>query len=202
MNQNNQQYPHAGGYYQLAAGYGTIGYEPNVNTFFGQPKPDAISAVKALQKASAAGQKIYQINQANRSQILPLLKHDRETLNEITHALNAGKDVTTHTDAVSIPGGWSGFGYIITDPIVGNGSYKISGGSNGGVIALGYIINVLTFFYNFLDALSSTLSPLSKNVIGSLANIARLLTMAKFVFDVLKTGGDCLGRDVGPVFLL
>ncbi len=45
--------------------------------------------------------------------MLPLLKHDRETLNEITRALNAGKDVTTHTDAVSIPGGWSGFGYII-----------------------------------------------------------------------------------------
>ena len=28
----------AKGYYQLAAGYGTIGYEPEVNTFFGQPR--------------------------------------------------------------------------------------------------------------------------------------------------------------------
>jgi len=185
----------AKGYYQLAAGYGTVGYEPVVDTFFGTPrsiktggvafdipminvtadqtgdaekkrqftlqvgtlssalehitpeqmfastnqnapKPDAISAVKALQKASAAGQKIYQINQANMNQVLPLLHHDRETLNEIKRALNVGKDVTTHTDAVSIPGGWSGFGYIITDPVTGDGAYKISGGANGGKIGL------------------------------------------------------------------
>ena len=183
----------AKGYYQLAAGYGTVGYEPEVNSFFGQPrgiktggvafdipmihitanqdgdaekarqftlqigtlssalehitpeqmfaptdpnapKPDAISAVKALQKASAAGQKIYQINQANMGQILPLLNHDQASKDEIRRALNAGKDVTTHTDKVSIPGGWSGFGYIITDPVVGDGVYKISGGLNGGEI--------------------------------------------------------------------
>jgi hypothetical protein len=178
------------GFFQLGVGYGTIGYEPRQNTFFGfprsittggvvfdipmlivtanqagdeektkqftmkvgalgsalehkipeqiykstksnAPKPDAISAIKALQKASAEGQKIYQINQANMNQVLPLLHHDRDTLNEIRSALNAGKDVTTHTDAVSIPGGWSGFGYIIIDPIVGDGAYKISGGING-----------------------------------------------------------------------
>lgn len=184
----------AQGYYQMAAGYGTIGYEPNVDTFFGQPrsittggvafdipllnitanksgdtekarqftlqigtlssvlehvipeqlfaqsdptveKPDAISAVKAIQKASSAGQKIYQITQENMGHVLPLLKHDYETINEITRALNSGKDVTTHTDAVSIPGGWSGFGYIIVDPIVGDGAYKISGGANGSFFA-------------------------------------------------------------------
>jgi len=33
---------------------------------------------------------------------------------------------------VSIPGGWSGFGYVIMDPVVGDGVYKISGGLNGG----------------------------------------------------------------------
>ena len=154
----------AKGYYQLAAGYGAIGYEPEVNSFFGQPrgiktggvafdipmihvtadqagdvekkrqftfqvgtlgsalehitpeqmfaptdpnapKPDAISAVKALQKASQAGQKIYQINRANMNQVLPLLNHDSITKDEISRALNAGKDVTTHMDKVSIPGG-------------------------------------------------------------------------------------------------
>jgi len=180
----------AKGYYQLAAGYGTIGYEPEVNTFFGQPrgistggvafdipmihitanqdgdaekmrqfnlqigtlssalehitpeqmfaptdpnapKPDAISAVKALQKASQAGQKIYSITKENINEVLPFLKHDSESISEITRAVNAGKNVTTHTDKVSIPGGWSGFGYIITDPVLGDGVYKISGGMNG-----------------------------------------------------------------------
>jgi len=53
-------------------------------------------------------------------------------LNEINSALSAGKEVTTHTDGVSIPGGWSGFGYIILDPDTGVGAYKISGGANGG----------------------------------------------------------------------
>ncbi len=185
----------AKGYYQLAAGYGTIGYEPEVNTFFGQPKsistggvafdipminiaanqegdaekakqfnlqvgtlgsalehitpeqmfaptdpnapkPDAISAVKALQKASAAGQKIYKITKDNIDQVLPFLQHGQEARNDIIRGVNAGKEVTTHTDAVSIPGGWSGFGYIITDPVVGDGVYKISGGLNGAMLII------------------------------------------------------------------
>ena len=117
----------SGGHYQLAAGTGTFGYEPNVSYFFGIPKAiqpggvafdiplfnimgsndgdavkkkqfvlqsgilssalehavpeqmfvntqnpgEAISAVKALQKASAAGQRIYHITQANQNNTLP-----------------------------------------------------------------------------------------------------------------------------------
>jgi hypothetical protein len=54
-------------------------------------------------------------------------------MNEIKNALNAGKEVITHTDAVSVPG-WTGAGYYITDPIIGDGAYKIAGGGNGGFI--------------------------------------------------------------------
>ena len=141
----------SGGHYQLAAGYGTVGYEPEVNSLFGNAQgirtggvaldipliyitadndgdadkkiqftqqtgiissalehltpeqmfaptdpnaeqPDAISAVKALQKASAAGQRVYQITQDNRFQVVPLLKHDAATLDEINSALNAGME--------------------------------------------------------------------------------------------------------------
>ena len=207
----------AKGYYQLAAGYGTIGYEPEVNTFFGQPrsistggvafdipmihiiqnqdgdaekakkfslqvgtlgsalehitpeqmlaptdpnapKPDAISAVKALQKASAAGQKIYKITKDNIDQVLPFLQHGQEARNDIIRGVNAGKEVTTHTDAVSIPGGWSGFGYIITDPVLGDGVYKISGGLNGGwlIVLLAVIVSAIAIFnagksFDFLE---------------------------------------------------
>ena len=73
---------------------------------------------------------------------MPLLNHDQITKNEIRRALNAGKDVTTHTDKVSISGGWSGFGYIITDPVVGDGVYKISGGLNGGFL---FVLVILLF---------------------------------------------------------
>jgi hypothetical protein len=98
---------------------------------------EAISAVKALQKANAAGQRIYHITQANQSTILSNIHHDVDTMTEIRNALNAGKEVITHTDAVSVPG-WSGAGYIITDPDTGAGAYKIAGGGNGGAYALGY----------------------------------------------------------------
>jgi hypothetical protein len=93
--------------------------------------PDAISAVKALSKASAAGQRIYHLAQANQTSTLPNIHHDTQTLDEIRAALAIGKEVITHTDAVSVPG-WSGAGYIILDPETGNGAYKISGGTNGG----------------------------------------------------------------------
>ena len=151
-----------------------------------QPKPDAISAVKALQKASAAGQKIYQVNQANMGQILPLLGHDQTTLNEIRTALNAGKDVTTHTSAVSIPGGWSGFGYIITDPMVGDGVYKISGGLNGGFI-VAFIITVLAFFAvytlvlgGFFWAAGALFAWEAFNVIGWVRNIRNANSFDEF----------------------
>jgi hypothetical protein len=94
---------------------------------------EAISAVKALQKANAAGQRIYQITPANQSTTLSNIHHDNDTMTEIRNALNAGKEVITHTDAVSVPG-WSGAGYIITDPDTGAGAYKIAGGANGGTI--------------------------------------------------------------------
>jgi hypothetical protein len=92
--------------------------------------PDAISAVKALAKANAAGQRMYQITQANSASILSNIHHDRETMDEIRAALAVGKEVITHTDAVRVPG-WSGAGYIILDPVTGSGAYKIAGGSNG-----------------------------------------------------------------------
>jgi len=226
----------AKGYYQLAVGYGTIGYEPEVNTFFGQPrsistggvafdipminiianqdgdaekarqftlqvgtlssalehitpeqmfaptdpnapKPDAISAVKALQKASQAGQKIYSITKENINEVLPFLKHDSESISEITRAVSAGKDVTTHTDKVSIPGGWSGFGYIITDPVLGDGVYKISGGLNGGVMTL--LEKAEMFFWSVfgvLEGIAPKLLSAMKAILDHVRNIIEIVS--------------------------
>ncbi len=173
---------------------GTIGYEPNVDSFFGIPRSikaggisfdiplihatatnngdpeknrqftvqtgmlsstlehrtpeqlfpdpsgsqaDAISAMKAMQKASVAGQRIYQITKDNMAAILPNIHHDSDTMSEISASLNAGKEVITHTDKVSVPG-WSGAGYIILDTKTGDGAYKISGGGNGGLLAAAF----------------------------------------------------------------
>jgi len=174
-------------HHYLAAGYGSFGYEPHVDYFFGTPRaittggavmnipllrvigtdtiehqsylnyslqtgvlssalehavpeqlfnagrtnpPDAISAVKALSKANALGQRIYHITSANKATALPNIHHDVIVMNEIQNALAIGKEVITHTDTVGVPG-WSGAGYIILDPQTGDGAYKIGGGQNG-----------------------------------------------------------------------
>lgn len=101
-----------------------------------QNLPEAISSVKAISMAEDQGQQIYLITQSNQFTVLPNIHHDQDTILEITNALSIGKEVITHTDAVSIPG-WSGAGYIIRDPITQDGAYKISGGTNGGQIGLG-----------------------------------------------------------------
>jgi hypothetical protein len=75
--------------------------------------PDSISAVKALSKASAAGQRIYHLTQANQASTLPNIHHDSQTIDEIRATLSVGKEVMTHTDAVTVPG-WSGAGYILS----------------------------------------------------------------------------------------
>lgn len=69
------------------------------------------------------------------------IHHHLDTMAEIKNALYAGKEVITHTDAVSVPG-WSGAGYIITDPDTGAGAYKISGGGNGSFL-LGVSIGLM-----------------------------------------------------------
>ena len=96
-----------------------------------EARVEAISAVKALKVANNAGQRVYLLTPENRATTLPNINHDSATINAIRNALDAGKHIITHTDAVSIPG-WTGAGYIIFDPEVGDGGYLISGGANGG----------------------------------------------------------------------
>ncbi len=121
---------------------------------------EAISAVKALAKANAAGQHIYHITKANEDQVLPLIHHSAPVMKEIKDALAAGKEVITHTDAVSVPG-WSGAGYIIYDPQTGDGAYKIAGGQNGSYLAglfLGLVISV--FVIALISSSGGVLLPL------------------------------------------
>jgi len=235
----------------LAAGYGTFGYEPNVDYFFGVPRAiitggavmnipilnitatdsppdtaaedkknyilqigilssalehavpeqlfttdpsnpaDAISAVKALSKANAQGQRIYHITQANQGTALPNIHHDPDTMVEIQNALNVGKEVITHTDAASVPG-WSGAGYIILDPVTGDGAYKIGGGQNGAWInehsdALG-----LTALFGAL--ISPFFSVALVPVVAGLALVLSLIVIqVKIAFLSQDLTGSCEG---------
>jgi hypothetical protein len=215
----------------LASGYGTFGYEPSVDYFFGVPRSlnpggvamdipilrisgnnsqkvddkknynfqigilssvlehsipeqlfttdvnnpiDAVSAAKAISNAAAERQRIYQITRANMNDVLPNIHHDAATMAEIRGALGTGKEVITHTDAVSISG-WSGAGYIIFDPVNGDGAYKIGGGQNGSyyvLIGLAFgLISALAIF--FAGALIVTIV----GIVGILLSIFNIFTL-------------------------
>lgn len=96
-------------------------------------KPEGFSTAKALGLALAQGQKIYTINQTNKAQALSKLHLDAGAMSEINTALSSGKEVIAHTDQLTITG-YKGSGYAITDPVTGEGVYKISGGKNGGYL--------------------------------------------------------------------
>lgn len=95
----------------------------------------AISAVKAMTIANDNGQRIYVLTSDNKTTTLPNINHDTATMRAINQALASGKYVVTHTSSIDIPG-WSGAGYIVIDPEVGNGGFLISGSLNGGAAAL------------------------------------------------------------------
>lgn len=175
------------GTHKLDVGYGSYGYEPELNTFFGIPRgintggaafnirvgrsvqsfdgnketknnlrfqaglisstlenavpeqmysdvdnpTDGVSAVKALQLAGQHGQRIYQIDQNNVNTALNNLGLDSNIETEIRNAVTQGRIAIAHTNNINVPG-WSGAGYLILDPEIMDGSYKISGGANGG----------------------------------------------------------------------
>ncbi|MBT9100305.1 hypothetical protein KFZ76_21660 [Methylovulum psychrotolerans] len=143
---------------------------------------EAISAVKALQKASAAGQRIYHITPANQAATLANIHHDADTMADIRNALNAGKEVITHTDTVSVPG-WTGAGYIITDA-EGAGAYKIAGGANGGfLIILGFVFLGIMMLIALIST-SVALLPILGLVLAESLLIRQAFTFANFVLQV------------------
>ncbi|MCY1078597.1 transglutaminase domain-containing protein [Archangium lansingense] len=135
--------------------------------FVGPQTPgEAISAVKLLTKAVAAGQRIYTITRANLDAVLPQLTLRPETLDEVRSAVATGKEVTVHQSPVEV-NGWSGTGYIVIDPETGAGGYMIEGGANGGKLLAwfgGFLIGlfhglVLTAIINEFIILAAALGP-------------------------------------------
>ena len=105
-----------------------------------------ISAIKAIAIAQSEGQKIYTITQDNAATALPKLPVGGSVGSEIQSAVQAGKEVTVHERSINAHG-WSGYGYIVTDPETGAGGYLIEGRGNGGIlIVTGLAILVLAIY--------------------------------------------------------
>jgi len=67
---------------------------------------------------------------------------------EIQSAIQAGKEVTVHEKPISAHG-WTGYGYIITDPETGAGGYMIEGKGNGAIL-LAFVAGLLSVLILFL----------------------------------------------------
>ena len=100
--------------------------DPNTNI----KDAEAVSAVKALQLAAEAGQKIFTVTKENASVVLPQLNHKALIMEDVRNAVNAGKVVTISQAPISY-NGWSGAGYSIVDTETGAGAWLIGGGVDG-----------------------------------------------------------------------
>lgn len=94
----------------------------------------AVSAVKVIQLAHDQGIPVHAITNQNISTILPLLRLSEEVKTDIINAVNSGQEVIVPERDLTVQD-WIGVGYIIQDPIGGDGTYRISGGFGGGSTA-------------------------------------------------------------------
>jgi len=138
---------------------------------------EAVSAVRALQKAAAQGQRIYHITPATQAEALLHIRQNALTMNEVRSALAAGREVIIHTDPVEVPG-WRGAGYVLFDPDTGAGAWKIAGGANGGSLELPKYS--LEFFWS---ALNERGGPMGK----FLSKTNTVLTHSLNIFDIVKS---------------
>jgi hypothetical protein len=140
--------------------------------------------MKAIQLANAEGQKIYTITQDNINDVLPKIQASTLTLNAISNAVNAGKTVTVHEREVSVPG-WTGTGYMVIDPVTGDGAYMISGGGNGGWALIGLLSTTLLLSVGIRNALIKYLSGLKAvPILGSMANFLILSSLIIKAIDI------------------
>jgi hypothetical protein len=109
---------------------------------------------------------------------------------EIRAALAVGKEVVTHTAAVSVPG-WTGAGYVILDPQTGVGAWKIGGGNNGGWLlglGAGAAVGILLLAISLM-AISGGLSLMAAIFLG-LMTLAVYLVAAASLYLAYEKADD------------
>ncbi len=102
-----------------------------MDQLYGRTIGDSISAVTALKAANDQGIPIFKIDLSNITVILPNLQMTDAIKTEISNAINGGLTVQIPQTNIT-QSGWTGVGYIVSNPTDGSGAYRISGGLNGG----------------------------------------------------------------------
>ncbi len=96
---------------------------------------EAVSTIKLLQIAADRGMPIYDIDESNIDDIIPLLGHDGEVVEAIENAVNQGLTVTVHEDPLQVEA-FQGCGYIQRHPETHAAGYMLSGGTAGAASVL------------------------------------------------------------------
>lgn len=138
------------------------------------------------------GQKIYTLNAQNAATALATLPVGGAVGQEIYAAVQAGKEVTVHEKPISAHG-FTGYGYIITDPETGAGAYMIEGRGNGMLLlfqamaTLFALLQIMTYakyagMLKLLPALASV-NPYIRLAIAFLALVGALSADNPYVQD-------------------
>ncbi|MDX8377609.1 MAG: hypothetical protein R8L53_06255, partial [Mariprofundales bacterium] len=99
-------------------------------------KAEAVSTVKLLNLAAQQDMPILHITPANKAATIPALQLAPEVIAEIQAAVAVGKEVIAHQSNITAFG-WTGAGYVVFDPVTGDGAWRISGGGNGAAYIMG-----------------------------------------------------------------
>jgi transglutaminase-like putative cysteine protease len=166
---------------------------------------DGITAASLLAQAGRNSIPIYEIRSDNISTFFPQLTIDPFVKQDISNSISTGKIVYVARDSLT-QDGWTGSGYIISDPITGAAAYLISGGLNGGTV-VGELVEEfggqLSLFLSLGGVLADVASALNE-LNYYLPLLSKLLTIFSFLLSILDlflqigkyTNLDCLPGEV------
>ncbi len=93
---------------------------------------EGVSTMSLLRLANTQGIPIYNINQENVESAIGELAVPGALKDDIVAQVNQGLEITIPKTTLTTPSGWTGTGYIVSDPQTGAAGYMISGGLAGG----------------------------------------------------------------------
>uniref|UniRef100_UPI0010F554AE transglutaminase-like domain-containing protein n=1 Tax=Chitinivorax sp. B TaxID=2502235 RepID=UPI0010F554AE len=97
---------------------------------------EAVSAIRALARSNAQGQKLFTVGKSNLDTALAAVQTGADIKQQVRDAVQAGRRAVLAEGEVSV-GAWRGAGFIVDDEATGSGRYVISGDMHGGLFPVG-----------------------------------------------------------------
>jgi hypothetical protein len=132
--------------YMILTGYSSSAFEHLIwEKLYG---PGGVSAVKVIQIANEKGVPVYDIDKSNES-VIDTLGISAEVKSDMHNAINMGYVIKTPAQNITYSD-WTGIGYVLLNPLTGEGKYIITSG-NGGAIAwsIAGIVGLFLYLRNY-----------------------------------------------------